>query len=101
MMGRGAGSQVSVPWLDFLAGGLPKAKLTGWFWSSKVWLDSSEVKGGSEYLQRRGGKLLHAPLSEEGALDGLELGGGLRVLQGGVGGRHCTLQENGEQSNIK
>lgn len=52
-------------------------------------------------LQRRGGKLLHTPLSKEGALNGFQLWSGLRVLQGRVGCRHCTLQEDGEQSNIK
>lgn len=52
-----------------------------------------------ESLQGRGRKLPHASLSQEGALDGLQLGSGLGVLQGRVGGCHRTLRGDA-QSHI-
>ena len=68
-------------------------------WSQEVrfWSVSSEPSGCSESLQGGGGKLLDAPLGEEGALDGLELRSRLGVLQGGVGGCHRTLDTKQQQ----
>lgn len=54
-------------------------------------LVSSELIGCFESLQGSRGKLLDAPLGQEGAFDGLELWSWLGVLQGRVGGCHCTL----------
>lgn len=41
---------------------------------------SCELIGGCESLQGGGGELLDTPLGQEGALDGLQLWGGLGVL---------------------
>lgn len=58
----------------------------------RFWSVSSDQVGGFESLQGRGRKLPHASLGQEGALDGLQLGSGLGVLQGRVGGCHRTLR---------
>lgn len=50
-------------------------------------------------LQGGGGKLLDTPLGQEGALDRLELRSRLGVLQGRVGGCHCTLGTNSSMVN--
>lgn len=57
----------------------------------RLWSVSSDRVGGFKSLQGRGGKLPHASLGQEGALDGLQLWSGLGVLQGRVGGCHRTL----------
>lgn len=89
------GVTVSVTWLrDGREGPVQADRPEVRFWSV-----SSDQVGGFESLQGRGRKLPHASLGQEGALDGLQLGSGLGVLQGRVGGCHRTLRGDA-QSHI-
>lgn len=89
----GGRTTVSVPWLVLAGRHQVPEQADGVVWSQEVWFwsDSCDLFGYSESLQRCGGKFLNTPLSKEGALNGLELWSRLWVLQGGVGGCHCTL----------
>lgn len=66
----------------------------------RFWSVSSGQVGGFKSLQGRGRKLPHASLGQEGALDGLQLGSGLGVLQGRVGGCHRTLSREAKNHRL-
>lgn len=92
----GGRTTVSVPWLVVVGGQTvpEQADWVVWSQEGQFWLVSSELIGCFESLQGGGGELLDTPLGQEGALDGFELWSGLGVLQGRVGGGHCTLNVN-------